>query len=73
MLLPTAPVYEEAGDVLQRLRTELGYDVSGAVSLSNDILIALSARSIGATVVTQNRSDFEAIQTLCPFKLVVIS
>ena len=71
LLLPPASVYEEAGEVLRRLQTEMSYDVSGAYSLSNDVLIALSARSIGATVVTQNQADFEAIRTLRPFKLAV--
>jgi hypothetical protein len=32
------------------------------------VLIALSARSIGATVVTQNERDFRAIQTIRPFR-----
>jgi hypothetical protein len=69
LLVPVASVYEEAGEVLQRLRTELDYDVRGAFSISNDVLIALSARSIGATVVTQNREDFEAIRKIRPFDL----
>ena len=73
ILVPTASVYEEAGEVLRRLQAEMGYGVSGASSLVNDVLIALSARSIGATVITQNRGDFEAIQTTSPFKLAIVS
>ena len=34
------------------------YTLSGAYGLVNDVLIALSARSIGATVITQNERDF---------------
>lgn len=71
ILLPTASHYEEAGEVLRRLRTEMSYNVSGAYSLCNDVLIAVSARSIGATVITQNQADFEAIRTLRSFKLAV--
>ena len=71
VLHPTASQYEEAGEVLRRLQTEMSYNVSGAYSLCNDVLIALSARSIGATVITQNQADFEAIRTLRPFKLAV--
>ena len=73
ILVPAASAYEEAGEVLRRLQTEMGYEVSGASSLVNDILIALSARSIGATVITRNRSDFEAIQSIRPFKLILVS
>lgn len=73
ILLPTAPVYEEAGEVLRLLQTEMDYNLQGAFSLTNDVLIALSARSIGATVLTQNRSDFEAIRVIRPFRLAVVS
>jgi predicted nucleic acid-binding protein len=73
ILLPTVSVYEEAGDVLRLLQTEMDYDLQGAFSLTNDVLIALSARSIGATVLTQNRSDFEAIRAIRPFRLTVVS
>ena len=41
--------------------------------LVNDVLIALSARSIGASVITQNERDFAAIQSVRPFKLLVKS
>jgi predicted nucleic acid-binding protein len=35
-----------------------------------DLLIALSARSIGATVVTTDRTHFELLQEMVPFSLV---
>jgi len=73
IFVPAASAYEEAGEVLRRLQTEMGYEVSGASSLVSDVLIALSARSIGATVITQNGGDFEAIQTTSPFKLAIVS
>lgn len=72
LLLPTVGVYEEAGEVLRRLQTSRGYTATSASALANDVLIALSARSIGATVVTQNRRDYVAIQGLRPFKLNVV-
>jgi predicted nucleic acid-binding protein len=40
--------------------------------LLNDILIALSGRSIGATVVTRNGEDFRLIQQYRSFALEVI-
>jgi predicted nucleic acid-binding protein len=54
------------GRTLQRLR-EAGREVRRA-SLVNDVLIALSARSIGATLLTAD-ADYEAIGAMVDFKL----
>ena len=71
IVTPTVSIYEEAGDVLRRLQSLYGYSMPSAYGLVNDVLIALSARSIGASVITQNERDFAAIQSVRPFKLVV--
>lgn len=71
ILVPTVTIYEEAGDVLRRLQESRGYTVASAYGLANDVLIALSARFIGATVITRNERDFVAIQTIRPFKLAL--
>ena len=71
ILVPTVKVYEEAGEVLRRLQVSHGYTVASAYGLVNDVLIALSARSIGAAVITQNERDFAAIRTIRPFKLAL--
>jgi len=74
IVTPTVSIYEEAGDVLRRLQRLHGYSMPSAYGLVNDVLIALSARSIGASVITtQNERDFAAIQSARPFKLVVKS
>ncbi len=39
------------------------------LGLSHDVLIAISALSIGATLYTSNKKDFSKIQTLLPVKL----
>jgi hypothetical protein len=49
-----------------------GYTLAGAHGLANDMLIALSALSIGAVVITQNSRDFAAIQKIRPFKLSIL-
>ena len=72
ILVPTASIYEEAGDVLRRLQESQDYTMVSAYGLVNDVLIALSARSVGAAVVTQNGRDFVAIQTIRPFKMVLV-
>jgi predicted nucleic acid-binding protein len=73
IVTPTVSLYQEAGEVLRRLQRVRGYSMRSAYGLVNDVLIALSARSIGASVITQNERDFKAIQSVRPFKLVVPS
>jgi predicted nucleic acid-binding protein len=72
IVAPTVSMYQEAGDVLRRLQESLGYTLASAHGLANDVLIALSARSIGALVITQNDRDFAAIQKIRPFKLSIV-
>jgi predicted nucleic acid-binding protein len=72
VLVPTAAVFAEAGDVLRRLQSERGYNLRGGHSVVNDVLIALSARSIGAAVATQNAADFRAIQAIRKFDLELV-
>jgi predicted nucleic acid-binding protein len=73
ILTPTRAVFADAGDVLRRLQADRGYRIGASHSIANDVLIALSARSIGATVVTQNEGDYRAIQAVTPFRLAIAS
>jgi predicted nucleic acid-binding protein len=59
LVTPRASAFERAGAVLRRLRAS-GREVRRA-SLVNDLFIALSASTIGATLVTRDVSDFTAI------------
>lgn len=70
IVVPEKSLFPKAGLVLDKLRTKQGYDLKKAVSLSHDVLIALSALSIGATVITENRNDFDAIQKVAGTKFV---
>jgi predicted nucleic acid-binding protein len=72
ILVPSGAVYEDAGHVLRGLQRLRGYQVATSSSVVNDVLIALSARSIGASVVTSNARDFAAIREVRPFKLTVV-
>ena len=67
---PNPTLYEEAGRVLLHLRKD-GREVRRA-SLVADALIALTARSLGATVVTKDGGDFAAIRKHCEFALEVV-
>jgi predicted nucleic acid-binding protein len=72
ILVPTRRVFAEAGDALRRLQAARGFRPESTVSMANDVLIALSARSIGATVVTQNERHYRAIQSVRTFELIVV-
>jgi predicted nucleic acid-binding protein len=61
--VPTLATWKRAADVDRRLRELGGYQASLAQrGFGNDILIAASARELGATVVTRNLGDFELIR-----------
>jgi predicted nucleic acid-binding protein len=72
LLIPGVPDFMSAGHVLARLQKEQGYELNKMASITNDVLVAVSARRIGATVVMQNRRDFEAINRVKNFSLLVI-
>jgi predicted nucleic acid-binding protein len=70
LLAPTHAVFDRAGSVLRRLKLA-GREVRSA-SLVNDVLVALTARSIGASVVTGNAADFKAIREAERFELELV-
>jgi predicted nucleic acid-binding protein len=72
VLVPSGSIYEDAGHVLRALQRSRGDQATRSRSLVNDVLIALSARSIGATVVTNNARDFTAIREVRPFALTIV-
>lgn len=60
----------EAAEVLGVLRKREHYDATKIRELAFDVLIALSARSIGATLITCNETDFQIIRRHLSFSLV---
>ena len=70
LVAPSPPVFDEAGLVLRALRMA-GREVRRA-SLVNDVLIALTARRLGATLYTGDAEDFEAIRGVRDFSLEVV-
>ena len=72
LVVPSRAVFSDAGDTLRKLQADRRFRLETTRSIVNDVLIALSARSIGATVVTQNERHYRAIQAVRPFRLVVV-
>ena len=72
IVTPAHRHWKEAGDVLARA-LELRPDLKTKLpSLVNDCLLALSARSIGATLYTRNRDDFVLLRQIRQFSLVTM-
>lgn len=67
LIAPSSALYDKAGAVLRRLRGE-GRDVRRA-ALVNDVLIALTTRALGATLLTKDVKDFSVIKDVTGAKV----
>jgi len=70
VIVPDAKIFDHAGRTLRHIR-DAGREIRRA-SLVNDVLIALSARSAGATVWTADQ-DYVAIRKLVDFRLEIVA
>jgi predicted nucleic acid-binding protein len=70
IVTPTTQHWMNAAEVLRTIRDKEHFDVNKMSSLAFDVLIALSARSIGASVITCNESDFQMIRRYLPFHVI---
>jgi predicted nucleic acid-binding protein len=71
VLSPTENNWVESGQVLAKIRGHHGFNVAKLRDLHFDVLIALTARSHGACLITSNRTDFELIRTHRDFELEI--
>jgi predicted nucleic acid-binding protein len=71
ILTPTEKNWLDSGKMLETIRSDRGFPPEKLRDLHFDVLIALTARSCGARLITANRSDFELIQSYCRIKLEV--
>jgi predicted nucleic acid-binding protein len=68
---PTEKNWLESGRLLAKIQAERGYEPRKLRDLHFDVLIALTARSCGAKLITSNRGDFELIRKYRDFDLEV--
>jgi predicted nucleic acid-binding protein len=61
VLTPTENNWLESGQILGKIHAARGFSPHKLRDLHFDLLIALTARSYGARLVTTNRGDFEMI------------
>jgi predicted nucleic acid-binding protein len=71
VVTPSERHWMDAAGILALIKNREGYDAAKIRELAFDVLIALSARSIGATVVTCNEADFRAISRHVRFEVTV--
>jgi predicted nucleic acid-binding protein len=71
ILTPTENHWLESGDILAKIRADQGFQAHKLRDLHFDVLIALTARSHGARLVTSNRADFELIRRYRRFELEI--
>jgi predicted nucleic acid-binding protein len=61
MLTPTEKNWLDSGEILANVRADRSFAADKLRDLHFDVLIALTARSHGARLITSNRVDFEMI------------
>ena len=71
ILTPTRGNWLESGEILAKIRADRGFEPHKLRDLHFDVLIALTARSHGARLITTNRADFELISRYRRIKLEV--
>lgn len=73
VVTPGHGIWKDAGEILSMLRREKPNLRTKLSQMINDTLIAMSARSIGATIITLNSSDFEAIKSVRSFSYITVA
>lgn len=70
VIAPNEREWVESGKIVGNLVERKGYDVNKMREIHFDILIALTAKRIGAFVITCNADDFQAIREVKDFRLI---
>jgi predicted nucleic acid-binding protein len=71
VLTPTRENWLESGEIPSRIRADHSFEPHKLRALHFDVLIALTARSHAARLITTNRADFELINRCRQIKLEV--
>jgi predicted nucleic acid-binding protein len=72
VLVPTRRNWLESGQILSQIREDRGFTPEKLRNLHFDVLIALTARSYGACLVTSDRADFELISSYGAARALVL-
>jgi predicted nucleic acid-binding protein len=69
LVVPDGRDWQKTGKVIAQFERKYGFEGKFLTRITHDILIALCARRIGATVVTNNTKDFLRIREFVDYKL----
>ncbi len=67
LLIPNKTDWTNCGQVLSNIGQKYGFETVKRARMTNDCLIAMSARHYGLTVITHNAADFKLIAEFYPF------
>ncbi len=70
IIAPNEREWIQSGRIVNRLVAAKGFDIHKTREIHFDVLIALTARRIGAYLVTRNVDDFTAVREFLDFNLV---
>jgi len=70
VIAPNEREWIDSGRIVSRIVTARKFDVHKTREIHFDVLIALTARRIGAVIITCNTVDFQAIREFLDFQLV---
>jgi predicted nucleic acid-binding protein len=70
IIAPNEREWIQSGRIVNRIAAVEGYDIHKTRELHFDVLIALTARRIGAYLITCNGDDFTAVREYLDFNLV---
>jgi len=69
IVTPDYSDWQQAGKIIAKLGKKYGFEEVYLSHLLNDILIALSARRVGATLFTNNQKDYSRLREYVDFKI----
>lgn len=70
IIAPNEREWVESGKVVGRIARAKGFDIHKTREIHFDVLIAMTARKIGACLITCDARDFTAIRRIMNFKLI---
>jgi predicted nucleic acid-binding protein len=71
ILIPTESNWRDSGQILGKISVQKGFSSDKLRDLHFDVLIALTARSHGARLITSNRAGFELISSYKKLQLEI--
>jgi predicted nucleic acid-binding protein len=69
LIVPDNEDWKKTGTIMAKLGQKYGFESKYIAKIQNDILIACSARGIGAFIVTHNKKDFLRIKEFIDFQI----